>query len=229
MWLCKPGINDYAAAMRVILTRHYQTISNAAGRILGWGNSPPCPGWKGDVDFIDNRLREDGVSFDAVYSSDLERARETAKTYAGSFGIADVVAIPELKEINYGNLQTRKKSWVTEHYPQHKKNPELVYPDGESFQQMQQRSVQFLSSLTLAHPELTVLVVSHAGVIRGIVSHFLGLEYASSLKHRIPFRYIGDFLFEGENCVRYDELGKSSGFVQDAAIEIPFTVNRARS
>jgi alpha-ribazole phosphatase len=229
MWLCKPGINDYAAAMRVILTRHYQTISNAAGRILGWGNSPPCPGWKADVDFIDNRLREDGVSFDAVYSSDLERARETAKTYAGSFGIADVVAIPELKEINYGNLQTRNKSWVTEHYPQHKKNPELVYPDGESFQQMQQRSVQFLSSLTLAHPELTVLVVSHAGVIRGIISHFLGLEYASSLKHRIPFRYIGDFLFEGENCVRYDELGKSSGFVEDGAIEIPFTVNRTGS
>jgi broad specificity phosphatase PhoE len=212
--------------MRVILTRHYQTQSNAEGRILGWGNSPPCPGWKADVDFIDNRLREYGVSFDAVYSSDLERARQTAKIYAGSFGITDVVAIPELKEINYGKLQTRKKSWVTGHYSQHKKNPGLVYPDGESFRQMQQRSVQFLCSLTLAHPQLTVLIVSHAGVIRGMVSHFLGLEYASSLKHRIPFRYIGDFQFEGGNCVGYDELGEPSGFVQDAAIEIPFTADR---
>lgn len=226
MQLCKTAINDYAAAMRVILIRHYQTISNAEGRILGWDNSPPCPGWKADVDFIDNRLRDNGVSFDAVYSSDLERARQTARTYAGSFGIADVVAIPELKEINYGKLQTRKKSWVTEHYPQHKKDPGLVYPDGESFQQMQQRSVQFLCSLTLTHPQQTVLIVSHAGVIRGMVSHFLGLEYASSLKHRIPFRYIGDFLFEGENCVGYDELGKYSGFVRDGAIRIPVTVNR---
>lgn len=226
---CKTAINDYAAGMRVILTRHYQTISNIQGRILGWGNSPPCPDWKADVDFIDNRLRDNGVGFDAVFSSDLERARQTARTYAGSFGIADVVAIPEFKEINYGKLQTREKSWVAEHYPQHKKNPALVYPDGESFLQMQQRSVKFLCSLTLAHPELTVLIVSHAGVIRGIVSHFLGLEYASSLKHRIPFRYIGDFLFEGENCVSYDELGESSGFVEDGAIEIPFTVNRAGS
>lgn len=211
--------------MRVILIRHYQTVSNAEGRILGWGNSPPCPDWKADVDFIDNRLQEYGVSFDAVYSSDLERARQTAKTHAGSFGIADVVAIPELKEINYGKLQTRKKSWVTEHYPQHKKNPGFVYPDGESFLQMQQRSVQFLSSLTLAHPELTILIVSHAGVIRGMVSHILGLEYASSLKHRISFRYIGDFQFEGSDCVRYDELGEPSGFVCDGVIKVPLTRN----
>lgn len=213
--------------MRVILTRHYQTVSNAEGRILGWGTSPPCPGWKDDVDYVANRLRECDVKPDAVYSSDLERARQTASTYAGLFGIPDVVEIPELKEINYGKLQTRKKSWVIEQYPEHKKNPHLVYPDGESFQQMQQRSVQFLSSFALTHPELTVLIVSHAGVIRGIISHFLGLEYAASLKHWIPFRYIGDFVFAGENCVRYDELGKSSGFVGNGAIEIPFNGNLA--
>jgi len=209
--------------MRVILTRHYQTQSNAEGRILGWGNSPPCPDWKTDVDFIDNRLQEIGISFDAVYSSDLERARYTAKIYAGSFGIPDVVGIPELKEINYGTLRAKKKSWVSNHYPQHKKNPDLVYPDGESFRQMQQRSVEFVASLAIAHPQDTVLMVSHAGVIRGIVSHFLGLEYASSLNHSISFRYIGDFLFNGNSCVRYDELGKPSGFVRDGIIEIPFS------
>ncbi len=209
--------------MRVILTRHYQTQSNAAGRILGWGDSPPCLDWKADVDFIRNQLQKNGVSIDAIYSSDLDRACQTAMTYAESFGVTDISCIPELKEINYGKLQTLAKTWVVKHYPQHKKDPDLVYPEGESFRQMQRRSVQFLSALTAAHPERTVLIVSHAGVIRGLVSHFLGLEYAGSLKHRISFRYIGDFLFEGSDCVRYDELGKPSGFVSDGAIKIPLT------
>jgi len=209
--------------MRVILTRHYQTQSNAAGRILGWGDSPPCLDWKADVDFIRNQLQKNGVNFDAVYSSDLDRARQTAMAYAESFGVTDISCIPELREINYGKLQTLEKTWVAEHYPQHKKDPDLVYPEGESFRQMQQRSVQFLSALKAAHPERTVLIVSHAGVIRGLVSHFLGLEYAVNLKHWISFRYIGDFLFDGSDSVRYDEFGKPSGFVRDGAIEIPFT------
>lgn len=207
--------------MRVILIRHYQTQSNAEGRILGWGNSPPYHDWKDNVDFIDTRLHENGINFDAIYSSDLERARQTAKIHAGSFGIPDVISIPELNEINYGKLQTKKKSWVAGHCPRHKKDPDLVYPDGESFRQMQQRSVRFVSSLALANPQNTILIVSHAGVIRGIVSHFLGLEYASSLKHSISFRYIGDFLFNGNSCVCYDEFGKPSGFVRDGVIEIP--------
>jgi broad specificity phosphatase PhoE len=219
--LCNTGLSVYPAGMRIILTRHYQTQSNAEGRILGWGNSPPCPDWKSDVDFIDSQLHENGINFDAIYSSDLERARQTAMKYAESFGKPDVTNISELREINYGKLQARKKSWVYEHYPQHKEAPDLVYPDGESFRQMQQRSVQFVSSLVLEHPERTVLIVSHAGVIRGIVSHFLDLNYAASLKHGIPFRYIGDFRFEGKNCVCYDELGKASGFVRDGAITIP--------
>jgi broad specificity phosphatase PhoE len=89
--------NDYAGGMRVILTRHYHTQSNFAGRILGWGDSPPHPGWEADVNFIVSRLRQTGVNMDAIYSSDLERARRTAMTYADSFAIPEVIAVPELK------------------------------------------------------------------------------------------------------------------------------------
>lgn len=215
--------------MRVILIRHYQTQSNAEGRILGWGDSPPYLDWRADVDFNCNQLQKSGVSFDAIYSSDLTRARQTAMTYAETFGIADVIAAPELKEINYGKLQTREKSVVFEQYPQHKKDPDLVYPDGESFRQMQQRSVPFVSSLATARPESTILIVSHAGVIRGLISHFLRLDYAHSLKQRISFRYVGDFLFQGNDCLRYDELGQPSGFVRDGDVRIPLTISSIAS
>jgi len=215
--------NDYARGMRVFLIRHYQTQSNFAGRILGWGNSPPRPDWAADANFITCRLRETGVSLDAIYSSDLERARRTAMTYANALGGPEVIDVPELKEINYGKLQTKDKSWVFREFPLHKKDPDLVYPDGESFRQMQQRSVRFISFLAATHPQDTVLIVSHAGVIRGVISHFLGLEYAASLKQKIPFRYIGDFLLAGESCTRYDELGKPSGFVRAGGLQIPYS------
>ena len=209
--------------MRAIITRHYKTIINASDQILGWGDSPRDKGWRADVEYVSTRLQEHGVSFDAVYSSDLERSRQTAMFHAKRLGIHLIHDTPALNEVNYGKLYKKKKKWVADHYPKHKKDPDLVYPEGESFRQMQQRSVSYLSSLAKTHPDQTVLIVIHAGVIRGLVSHFLGLNYADNLKHRISHRYIGDFRFEGESCVRYDELGKPSGFVRDGVIEIPFS------
>jgi len=210
--------------MRAIITRHYKTLTNASEQILGWGDSPRDKGWRADVDFVSSRLREAGISFDAVYSSDLERSRQTAMFHARLLGIHIIHDTVALNEVNYGKLYKKKKKWVAEHYPRHKKDPDLVYPGGESFRQMQKRSVDYLSSLAKTHPGQTVLIVVHAGVIRGLVSHFLGLNYADNLKHKISHRYIGDFRFDGETCVRYDELGRRSGFVYEGVIEIPFSV-----
>jgi len=209
--------------MRALITRHYKTLINASGQILGWGDAPRDSGWKADVEFVSARLLENGINFDAVYSSDLERSRQTAMFHARRLGIHIIHDTPALNEVNYGKLYKKKKKWVAEHYPLHKKDPDLVYPGGESFRQMQERSVSYVSSLATTHPQRTVLIVVHAGVIRGLVSHFLGLNYADNLKHRISHRYIGDFRFDGDTCVRYDELGKPSGFVRDGVIEIPFT------
>jgi len=189
---------------------------------MGWGDSPRGRDWKSDIDYIDARLREQGLQFDSVYSSDLERSRQTALIHARNLGITDIHDTPDLKEVNYGKLQKMKKMWVPRFFPQHKKNPDLVYPSGESFRQMQQRSVACLSALAQERTQQTILVVTHAGVIRGIVSHFLGLDYGKHLEHKISFRYIGDFQFDGAECRRYDELGKESGFVKSGVIELPY-------
>ena len=209
--------------MRVILTRHYKTRTNEDGRILGWGDSPPGSDWKSDIEYVEAQLQANRLDFDAIYSSDLARTRQTAIIHAARFGIDSVDSKPELNEVNYGNLQNQKKSSIARRYPQHKKDPDMVYPGGESFRQMQQRSVGFLSSLSASHPHHTVLIVAHAGVIRGIVCHFLGLDYAGNLKQKISFRYIGDFMLEGERCLHYDEIGRVSGFARNGVIELPFS------
>lgn len=107
--------------MRVIITRHYKTLINAAEEILGWGDSPRDSGWKADVVYVSQQLRKHDIQFDAVYSSNLERARQTAMFHARRFGIHIVHDTPALNEVNYGKLYKKKKKWVAEHYPQHKK------------------------------------------------------------------------------------------------------------
>ena len=205
--------------MRALIVRHYKTRFNETGRIMGWEDSPRGREWRADVDFVDTRLRELDIVFDRGYSSDLERSRETATIYARNLDIPRLYATPQLNEINYGKLQKTKKRCVRRFFPQHKQNPDLVYPGGESFRQMQQRSVAFLASLASEQSGQTILVVTHAGVIRGIVCHFLGLELGSHLEQKIPFRYIGDFGFDDDRCAHYEELGQPSGFVASGVIE----------
>ena len=91
-----------------------------------------------------------------------------------------------------------------------------------SIKQMQERSVTFLESLAVNHPDETLLIVVHAGVIRGLICHFLDLDYASNLKQHMGHQYIGDFTIEGNSCVRYDELGKPSEFIRAGVIKVPF-------
>ena len=209
--------------MRAIVVRHYKTLLNRAGQIMGWKDAPRDKDWLADVAFVDERLREHDVRLDAIYSSDLERARQTAMYYGRSHGIHIVHDSAALNELDYGLLARKNKKWVEKNIPEHKKDPDFVYPEGESFRQMQQRSVAFLAALAESRPHDTVLLVVHAGVIRGLVSHFLGLNYADHLKRKISHRYIGEFLFAGNSCVRYDELGKLSGFVREqGGVDIPW-------
>lgn len=210
--------------MRAIVVRHYKTLINASGQIMGWGDAPPAKGWEADLSYVDEILNERGIRFSSVYTSYLERARRTGMFFARKRGIPLVNDIQSLNEINYGTLFRKSKVWVEKTIPQHKKDPDFVYPGGESFRQMQKRSVEFFQSLATRHPDETILVVVHAGVIRGFVSHFLGLSYAENLKRKITHRYIGDFLFAGDHCVRYDELGKQSDFVRDGAVKTPLEI-----
>ena len=168
--------------MRAIVVRHYKTLINASDLIMGWGDSPRVEDWEKDLAWVNKRLEELGIAIDRVYSSDLERARQTAMYYARQRGIHLIRDAAELKEINYGTLFKKSKKWVARNIPQYKTDPDFVFPKGESFRQMQERSVNFLLSRIPHHGDETVLVVVHAGVIRGLICHFLGLDYTANLK-----------------------------------------------
>lgn len=208
--------------MRVIVVRHYKTLINKSGQIMGWGDSPRSEDWQVDLAYVDGVMAEHSLEFAAVYTSNLERARQTGMYYAKKREIKLIHDQAELNEVNYGTLYKKSKKWVEKHVPKHKKDPDFIYPKGESFRQMQERSVGFIQSLWKKRKNDTILVVVHAGVVRGLVSYFLGLPYSENLKRKISHCYIGDFLFKNAKCVSYNELGRPSGFVQDGVITIPY-------
>ncbi len=210
--------------MRAIVVRHYKTEGNQSRNIIGWTESPPVAGWEADVNRVVEVLQTEKIQFDRVYTSDLTRAVNTGVFYANTLEISDVTAASALREIDYGSVATKPKEWVEENIPEHKRDPHFIYPNGESFAQMQQRSVNFINLLTQSHSNQTLLMVVHAGVIRGLVSHFLGLDYAANLRRKTSHSYIGDFHFSGSCCTFYTELGTPSGFVRDDVIQVPVSL-----
>lgn len=214
--------NPRGGATRAIVVRHYRTLSNANRLIMGWADAPPAPSWEADLLEVGRALRRHRITFDAIYSSALGRAEQTARYYAHQWGIPQTHSEEGLNEVNYGCLRGQCKEWAAAHYPQYKADLDFVYPEGESFRQMQQRSVGTLLAIAEQHPGETLLIVVHAGVIRGLVSHLLGLEFGDHLRARVSHRYIGDFLIRKGRCEYYDELGAPSGFVREGILRLPW-------
>lgn len=189
---------------------------------MGWGDAPRVDGWEADLRYVDRILARKRIQIDAFYSSALGRARDTALYYAEKRGQDLVRSTPELNEVNYGRFVELSKQRVAEICPAYKTDADYIFPEGESFRQMQRRSVGYIQSLQTTHKHDNLLVVAHAGVIRGLVSHFLGLNLEANLKRKVSHRYIGDLRIEADICEYYDELGRPSGFVKDGVIEVPW-------
>lgn len=209
--------------MRIILIRHCKTLFNVSGRIMGWSDSPQAEGWREDAVYIEREIMSREQVPALVYTSDLERARLTGD-YLGREFDRKVLHSQQLNEINYGDLAEKSKNWVAVNFPLHKKDPDFVYPGGESFRGMQHRVVRFVTGLVEKHAGQTLLCVAHAGVVRALVSYFLQLDFAAQLRRGIPHRYIGVFSFDSSLCGGYDEWGEPSGFVSDKVITLPSNI-----
>jgi probable phosphoglycerate mutase len=113
---------------------------------------------------------------DAVYTSPMERARETAAPIAAATGVRAKVD-RGLDECDFGEWTgaslrrlMRKKEWATV-----QRSPSSFrFPGGESFTEMQHRIVTTLDRLREAHPGGTVVCVSHADPIKAALAHALG-------------------------------------------------------
>jgi len=122
--------------------------------------------------------RLEGVRIDAIVSSPLERCRETAAPLAKARGRAVDVGRPWI-EVGYGEWTGRSISQLrrTKLWRRVMFAPSNVrFPGGESLLEVQGRAVDATLDIAARHARGTVVVVSHADVIRLLVAHVAGMH-----------------------------------------------------
>lgn len=113
----------------------------------------------------------------AVYSSPLERARETAAPIARACRLR-LRLEPDLTEVDIGAWAGRPVAWARQQaaWRRLQDHPSgFRFPGGESFTEVQARVVVALERLVTRHPGQRVVAVFHADPIKAAVAHALGL------------------------------------------------------
>jgi broad specificity phosphatase PhoE len=123
------------------------------------------------------------VTVDAVYTSPLARAVETAHAVAAVHGLKPIVGV-DLREIELGEVDGLQ----FEEYP-HQLQQELLqspatvrFPGGESYEELRARVVAALDELVARHGGETIVVVSHAGANRAALATWLGVGGDAALR-----------------------------------------------
>lgn len=162
---------------RLLLVRHGDTEANSAERYWGHTDVKLSAAGLRQAELLRQRLAEEKM--DVVYASDLERATVTAQTIAAGHG-REVIALPELREINFGELEGLNFSEVDKLYPEvarqwRERSLSLRYPGGESIEELIGRVSQFRRRLERHGAAETVLIVAHSATLRLLMCQLLGL------------------------------------------------------
>lgn len=157
----------------LLLVRHATTA--ATGKKLGGRTEAPLDeGGRAQAAAAAERLR--GLRLTAVYASPLTRTMETARIVAAPHGLG-VRPAEGLLEVEYGKWTDRPLAQVakTKLWPVIQQLPsQVTFPDGETIRGMQSRAVDAIEEIVARHPKGTVVAVSHADVIKALVSFYLG-------------------------------------------------------
>jgi len=161
--------------MRLELIRHGQTDWNSHDKLQGSSNIPLNETGRGQAHEAARILAEEGESWNAIVSSPLDRARETARIIAGDLGIELGDAYPELLERDYAS---REGTVADTKIPD---EPSGSFPDIEPRESVAARGMGALldirdTRLPLDGDDSKILVVCHGTIIRFTLSEILGRE-----------------------------------------------------
>lgn len=162
---------------RLLLVRHGETDWNREGR------------WQGHVgpgiNALGARQAEAAAGrlagerrVQAVYTSDLERAAETAAVIGRRLGLEPIVDV-RLREVDVGAWAGLTRRDVADADPDAyalwTRAANEGYPGGETFEQLERRSIEAVDDIAGAVPDGAAVVVCHGGTIRAVVGAALQL------------------------------------------------------
>ncbi|KNZ31424.1 MAG: phosphoglycerate mutase [Methylibium sp. NZG] len=154
-------------ATRVLAIRHGETAWNVDTRIQGQLDIPLNETGRWQAHRLALALAEEAI--DAVYSSDLLRAMETARAVSAGSG-RSIVTDVGLRERGFGEFEGLTFKEIEQRWPEQserwrKRDPSFGPLGGEALQDFYIRSIDTVTRLAHAHPGQTIAVVAHGGVM----------------------------------------------------------------
>lgn len=198
-------------AGKIILVRHGETDWNREKRIQGAASNPPL-NEEGRRQAGSLALRLSKNRIQAIYSSPLSRALETAKAIAGYHQI-DVVVEPSLREIEAGVLEGVTTSELGKRFSEILIKDSLLkrVSGGESLAELQERSWRVIQHLGRKYANGDIVVVSHYFTILSIVCSVLGLPLSHITRLKLDTGSIS-MINLGEQTARL-ELFNDTGYL----------------
>ena len=152
---------------QLFVLRHGQTAWNAEQRIQGQRDVPLDAAGEWQAQRLARALA--GVGISALYSSDLQRAQQTAAPLAALIALEPVLD-RGLRERSFGSFEGCTYAEIEARWPEQalrwrQREPGFGPGGGEPLQAFYERSVQTVLRLAAAHPGQTVAVVAHGGVL----------------------------------------------------------------
>jgi alpha-ribazole phosphatase len=188
--------------LHLLLVRHGQTEWNAQHRYQGHSDLPLNQLGQEQARQLAARLQTQKI--DLVFSSDLQRALQTAQILAESHGVK-VQPDPRLREMNFGLLEGHTFDDGLERWPEMIRNwvqdnnqpPE----GGERLDEFSERVSQFFTGLRQSCDGKTVLVVAHGGPLRVIMQSVLGPGSGPVWWFSLDHGSLTDFQIDDENII----------------------------
>ena len=179
---------------KLILIRHGQTEMNAKNLYFGKLNPPLNE--LGIEQAYTAKEKLSNIAYDCIYSSPLERARETAEIC--NYLNKEIIYDNRLEEINFGAFEGLTFKEISKKFPNEVKEMErnwktFNYITGESPKEMFERAVSFLETLDYTKDNL---VISHWGIINCIISYFVSGTLDSYWKFKVDNCSV--VIFEGD-------------------------------
>jgi broad specificity phosphatase PhoE len=169
---------------KVFLIRHGVTDWHRDGKLLGQRDIPLNDDGRAQAERAAEGL--DGIPIAEVISSPLLRALQSAEAIGERVGI-EVARDPRLTDLRVGKWEGRPYDDIaaTEEYQSYLADPLTQrIPGGESLGEVQRRATAAIEQALADNPSGdAIAVVTHAGVIRILLAHYLGS--AAGNYHRI--------------------------------------------
>jgi broad specificity phosphatase PhoE len=163
--------------MRILLLRHAETEWNRERRFQGWRDVPLSATGREQAESAARLLA--AARIDAVWSSPLARARDTAAIIAAPHRLA-VQESEAFREMGFGDWEGLTRDEVRERFPDaHRawaETPhEAAWPGAETLAAVRARALAGLEALRAAHTGQTICLVSHGITGRILILEALGL------------------------------------------------------